>query len=367
MERVAPLPLPLHARGREAAPALAGVRGPRISVVLSSHVGRNLFCTPALALIRRRWPDARVDVVVGSSRGAAVLEGNPHVHGVHVARTRIGVRRRTRSADLILGLAGQPDATLGSRAGDAAVLWIPRLPGIAHRADEILDFVSAVLGCTPSERERRYVLCPRPADRRHAEGLVPRRDQTRVVGLHLGSGRTHAHGWKFWYGRRDADPRLWGVANYIELAHRLTSREAATRFVLTGTRSESYLSRAFSSAVPGTVDLTGRTTVLELAAVMAQLDAFVSGDTGPMHVAAATDTPLVALFGTTDPGQTGPYPERRYQPVIKAQSLAEITPSSIANVVERVLLQAVVDRVRELPGDRPCRTNPRLGVDAGRS
>lgn len=56
-----------------------------------------------------------------------------------------------------------------------------------------------------------------------------------------------------------------------------------------------------------TVDLTGRTTLRQLAALIALSDLVICQDSGPMHIAAALGKPLVALFGPTNPTRTGPY------------------------------------------------------------
>ncbi len=53
--------------------------------------------------------------------------------------------------------------------------------------------------------------------------------------------------------------------------------------------------------------LTGRLTLRQLVAFIAYCDVLVTGDTGPMHIATAVDTPVVALFGRAEPRRTGPY------------------------------------------------------------
>jgi lipopolysaccharide heptosyltransferase I len=55
------------------------------------------------------------------------------------------------------------------------------------------------------------------------------------------------------------------------------------------------------------IDLTGRTALKELAAVLAEARVMLTNDSGPMHVAAAVGTPVVAVFGPTSPALTGPY------------------------------------------------------------
>ena len=54
------------------------------------------------------------------------------------------------------------------------------------------------------------------------------------------------------------------------------------------------------------LDLSGGASLLTVAAVMAQLDLFVTGDTGPMHLAHAVSTPIVAVFGPSDPARYAP-------------------------------------------------------------
>jgi len=77
--------------------------------------------------------------------------------------------------------------------------------------------------------------------------------------------------------------------------------------VLTGAPSDRAQVDFVRSAVPSdrVVDLTG-TDLLTAAAVIAQLDLFVTGDTGPMHLARAVNTPIVAVFGPSDPRRYGP-------------------------------------------------------------
>ena len=60
-----------------------------------------------------------------------------------------------------------------------------------------------------------------------------------------------------------------------------------------------------SAVVP--IDLTGKTTLKQLAHIIKNSKSVVAGDTGPMHLAAALQTPVVALFGPTDPERNGPY------------------------------------------------------------
>ncbi|MGZ6391773.1 MAG: glycosyltransferase family 9 protein, partial [Ktedonobacterales bacterium] len=78
--------------------------------------------------------------------------------------------------------------------------------------------------------------------------------------------------------------------------------------LLTGAPNEAPLAQvAMRASTSGKlVNLTGKTTIPELIALIAASDVVVSGDSGPMHIACAVGTPVVALHGPTDPGLSGP-------------------------------------------------------------
>lgn len=62
-----------------------------------------------------------------------------------------------------------------------------------------------------------------------------------------------------------------------------------------------------AAQIPGASDLTGKTSLMELAALMESASLVITNDSGPMHIAAALHRPMVAIFGPTNPVRTGPY------------------------------------------------------------
>lgn len=77
--------------------------------------------------------------------------------------------------------------------------------------------------------------------------------------------------------------------------------------VITGSASDRELAAAIRETVPDAVDLTGKTSLVQLAAVMKRAEAVLTNDSGPMHIAALTGSRIFALFGPTSPELTGPY------------------------------------------------------------
>lgn len=77
--------------------------------------------------------------------------------------------------------------------------------------------------------------------------------------------------------------------------------------VIGGSKDYSLYQEIVSKTQIPPIDLIGKTNLKELAHIIKMSKAFIGGDTGPMHLAVAVDTPTIALFGPTDPNRNGPY------------------------------------------------------------
>lgn len=101
--------------------------------------------------------------------------------------------------------------------------------------------------------------------------------------------------------------KRWPVEKYAELASLLQNRIRA-QILIIGSDDETPLAEAISSKMSQRPHvLTGQTSLPQLAALIRFADLFVTNDSGPMHLANSLKTPLVALFGPTEPTRTGPY------------------------------------------------------------
>jgi ADP-heptose:LPS heptosyltransferase len=93
--------------------------------------------------------------------------------------------------------------------------------------------------------------------------------------------------------------RAWAPERHAALVAALAA--GGRHVAVTGAPSERALTAAVAGGTPGVADLGGRTTLGELAAVLAGAGAVVVGNTGPAHLAAAVGTPVVSLFAPTVP------------------------------------------------------------------
>lgn len=142
----------------------------------------------------------------------------------------------------------------------------------------------------------------------------------------------------------------WPTERFIAVARALRDQTHAT-FFLVGAPEDRPVCGAIAAALgAGAVDLSGRTTLVELGSVLQEMDLALTVDSGPMHIAAALGVPVLALFGPTDPRRTGPYGARH-----------RILSVSVADC-------AICFRARCRRGDLACmeRITPDLVIAAAR-
>ena len=98
----------------------------------------------------------------------------------------------------------------------------------------------------------------------------------------------------------------WPEERYAEVALRLRKRNGLDVLVLGGEKDAACGDRICQAVGERTFNLCGKSPLVALGGLLRGVDLLLCNDSGPMHFAAAVGTPLVALFGPTDPGKTGP-------------------------------------------------------------
>ena len=102
----------------------------------------------------------------------------------------------------------------------------------------------------------------------------------------------------------------WPVDKFAELGRRLTAEMGCQIRILGGTENVPQGEELANRIGGGARNLCGKTDLPGLCALMKSMDLLITVDSGPMHWADAMGVPLVAVFGATDPGRTGPYRQR---------------------------------------------------------
>lgn len=148
-----------------------------------------------------------------------------------------------------------------------------------------------------------------PADRRACHALLAcygLHDAGKLACLHAGSAQPE---------------KRWPLENFAEIGQRLAQTGASV--VSIGDAGERALSERLAARIPGAVSLAGATSLPILAALLERADLLVSTDSGPMHMGAALGTPMVAIFGPSNPGRFGPRgpgPLRLHRPAAQDQN-----------------------------------------------
>ena len=310
----------------------------RILVLTSSSTGNNVFCTPALRLLRKYLPQSTIDVAALNKLSAEVFEGNPDIDAIHVTAKPRAFDQLAAGYDKVL--AFNLNALKKLDGIQTRLLTVTPIPDL-HVAEQLLQFAASLVGQEAGDVDRRYVIGTGTRGPSRILDKVGASDDDILVNIHLGCGRTLLHGWKFFYRQRAVDKKMWPIQAYIDLGQALVQADPRIRITVTGTRNEAYLARQFVRKVPNAVSLAGQTSVADLYRLMQRLDLFISHDCGVMHIAAATDVPMVGLFGPTNPAATGPYPLRPQHTIIQKPAMADITPAEAT--------QAALELIRAFP------------------
>ena len=101
------------------------------------------------------------------------------------------------------------------------------------------------------------------------------------------------------------ETKLWSNEKFAHLAD-LINNKLQMKVVFTGSETEP-IEKITSLMTTESINLGGATTLLDLAYLYKKAQMVITTDSGPMHLAAAVETPVIALFGPTDPARTGPY------------------------------------------------------------
>lgn len=298
----------------------------KILILTSSSTGNNVFCTPAIRLLRKHLPQATLDVVALNKLSAEVFENNPDIGQVFVTSKSRVFDDLAKNYTKVFVLNKNSLKKLDNIK--TAFTLVPAPTEAIHHAEHLLKFVAEQLQVEVTDADRNYVIeTQQTAEHLLAKYAVSK--ESTLINIHLGCGTTLLHGWKFFYSRRADDKKLWSIDAYIALGQALQAALPQLRIVITGTNNEAFLAKKFEKNVPNTINLVGKTTVADLSALMQRLDLFIAHDCGVFHIAAASNVPIVGLFGPTNPVATGPFPIKAQHTVIKKTAMTDISLNEV--------------------------------------
>jgi heptosyltransferase I len=294
-------------------------------------IGDVVFTTPLIAALRRAYPAARITYLVEDA-AAPIVTGNPHLDEVIIAPRRRGIGRliddvrlarrlRRERFDLVLDLHGGPRSSWLAWASGAPERIGYDLPGrrwmytrIAARARELRprhsvqnqwDLLEAIPGWTegPADRARDRIEIPTDADaeRRMRDRLsrAGLKDGDELVVMHVSAGNPFRRWPEAFFAETAAALARGGPRRRLVFSSGPSDRAAAARIAAETRRQLGHDAHRI-------IEL-GEFDLQELRALIGQSRLFVGGDTGPLHMAAATDTPVVGIYGPTLSARSAPW------------------------------------------------------------
>ena len=299
-----------------------------ILIVKLSAIGDVVHTLPSLAALRKLYPTAHITWVVEEA-SSDLLVGHPDLDRLLISRrkrwledlaspkhTAGAVRQiraflkalRDRPYDLVIDFHGLFKSGLivllsGGRrklgydsmqemSGLFLNEKIPEDMG-KHAVDRYLDFLRHLGAETP---EPRFHIPVGEDNKNRVDALLEARG---IAGDDRFVAVSPVALW---------ETKLWDEKKFAMLCDRLIE-ELNMKTVLTGSRADGILQRIEKSMTRPIANLGGLTTLRDLAYLFGRSALLITTDSGPMHVAAAMATPVVALFGPTSPSRTGPYGE----------------------------------------------------------
>lgn len=343
------------------------------------NMGDVLMCTPAMKAIKRTYPDARITLLTSSS-GAAIASLIPEVDVIKVL-------------DAPWNKATAPDITadglravieeLKSVKFDAAVIFttytqspypaacvcyladIPRRVAYARENPyQLIDFYTPdpdISGDVRHEVERQLDLVGTVGCSTEDQRLslaVPALADT-FAGHLIECLNLEASPWLVVHPGATAPSRRYPVESYAEAVSMLLDK--GWNVLLTGTAEESDITEFINRhARYRAHDLCGKLSLTELSALIQRAPVLLSNNTGPVHIAAAVDTPVVDIYALTN-SQHAPWlvPHRLlYHDVPCRNCLKSICPEGHHHCLQLVEPRQVVDAVEQLyaaTAERPLR------------
>jgi lipopolysaccharide heptosyltransferase II len=298
----------------------------KLLIRATNWVGDAILALPALRVVRSKFPDAYIsilarpyvaDIYRGQGVSDELIAYDPAAeHRGWSGRQRLISALRSRHFDVALLLQNAFDA--------AWLAWraqIPQRIGYARDARSLL-LTKAMAVPKPGEippHEKFYYL-----ELLRRAGWLDTLPQVDHIVLQVSdSARHHAAQFLIDAGARPHSRRIaigagasygsakcWPPKRFAEWANRFLTHNDAD-VILFGTAAEAPVSNAIvANMTRKPIDLTGKTAIADLPAVLSQCHLFLGNDSGAMHVAAAVGLPIVAIFGPTDPFGTAPVTPR---------------------------------------------------------
>ena len=291
-----------------------------ILVINTMCIGDLMLTTPALRVLKTNFSNSHIAMIV-DQRYKEVVEGNPHLDeiisldkkGQHKGLAGIWnlvQRLRKRKLDLVVNLSCNERSTiitilsnakkkLGYAHRGQGFFLDGKIPfkiipqGKRHMVDAHLDILRIFnLDCS---NHNGLEIFPSNDDHTFAQHFLQEngvKDDELLIGVNAGAN---------WPTKR------WSREGFAQVADALVEKYSARVIFFGGPDDKEMVNAVISMMKNRPIVATGKTTLKQLAALINRCKLFITGDTGPMHIAVGVKTPVVAIYGPSPVGGFAPY------------------------------------------------------------
>lgn len=290
-----------------------------ILIIMMGGIGNMIFLTPALKALRRALPSSSFCFLLGPYGAEKAIEGSnlidkkiviePEKHkGLAGYARLIRELKKERFTLSITSTGTNPVKSgllcflsgikfrSGENVGGKGFFYNFRIPFDKDR-HEVESNIQLVQSLGIEVKDRSLFVQRSEEDRKFARDLFAQHglEGKLVIGMHPGSG-VHQAGFKRWPKER-----------FSQLADKFIS-DLEGAVILFGGAEEVGLAGDITKMMKSKpIVMSGKTSLAQTAALIEKCRLFISNDSGLLHVAGAMHTPVIGIFGPTDPKRTGPY------------------------------------------------------------
>jgi len=344
-----------------------GVR--RVCILAPSGIGNLVMLTPMLNSLRQAIPDVSITLVVASEAAKTLLDGTPLADEIIV----MDGKKSTKTLKMVRN--NWPDLTIAAtHRGYMSAKTVFRT-GARYKVGFHYDYLARQntgfffthpVSCEEDKHKveqtlalleplglygrRELCLYITPTEEEEAEKILLNagaQNSDLLVGCHV-SPNTRAK------------PFCWAKERFAEFCNRLTGEYSAKIIIVGGETEIPVIEEVATLLCKKPIILAHTTTIRQTAAVIKHLNLFIANDAGPMHIAAAVQTPVIGIFGPTDPKIYAPYGKNCFvvksnlpcSPCYKPHSgsydcktgecFTDISVEKVLNVVRQVLDSSIL-------------------------
>ena len=269
----------------------------KILFITLSNIGDVILTLPVLTALKCNFKDAKIDVVVGP-RPKQIFEKDPRINRVFIydkhakLKDKIKFIKSLRKEKYSLAIDMRTSLLpLLAGAKNRSPLFPARKSGIKHKR---LIHLESLRPFGITYREQRNIYIDDEA-RKNIESLLKSKgvgDKDILIGINP-SSRSHL--------------KQWNKDGFVEVIKKLL-KNPGYKIILIGDANEAGLSKEIEkeAASPGLIDLTGKTNLNELFALIEKLSLLLTCDSASLHIASDLKVKIIAMFGPTDPMEYGP-------------------------------------------------------------